>query len=88
MISTLLAQAADVIPGPTALYTYGPMGIVLGWFMWRAEKIFSKISDLGHRIDGLTKAMLMDLISRDNIGPHTKQLAREALAKIEARDER
>ncbi len=68
-----------------ALYTYGPMGIVLGWFMFRAEKFVAEIRSLSHRIDGLTRAMLVDMASRDSCGVATKKYANEAIAAIDAR---
>lgn len=85
LFAAILAQANELITAQPALYTYGPMGIMLGWFMWRNERLIPEIRTLSHRIDGLTKALLMDMISRDTSGPHTIQQAREALAKIAAR---
>ena len=67
------------------LLTYGPMGVVLAWFMWRGEKLGGEIRSLAHRIDGLTRALLMDMVSRDNVGPTTKAAAQAEIAKIEAR---
>lgn len=72
------------------LYTYGPLGVITAWFMWRGEKlgntVVSEIRELSHRIDGMTRAMLADVISRDGVGQHTQSIARDMLAKIEARD--
>jgi len=78
----IIAQIASENSG---LLTYGPMGIMCAWLMLRAEKIFGDIRSLSHRIDGLTRALLMDLVSRDTIGPATKEQARQEIAKIEAR---
>ncbi len=90
-----LAQIASDNAVPV-LFTYGPLGVVLAWFMLRGEKlvvristfettIILKLSDLAHRVDGLTKALLVDMIERENSGEHVRQYAREAIAKIEAR---
>lgn len=84
-LAVILGQANEIIASQRMLYAYGPMGIMLGWFMWRGEKLMGEIRMLSHRIDGLTKALLMDMISRDTAGPHTRQQAQEALAKIVAR---
>lgn len=84
MIQQLIAQAVAVDPG-SILLTYGPMGIVLGWFMLRGEKLVVEIRSLSHRIDGLSKALLMDLMSRDSVGIQTKAQARAEIAKIDAR---
>lgn len=82
MIQYILAQ---LINDPTPLYTYGPMGIVLAWFMFRGEKLAGEIRSLAHRIDGLTRAMLMDMVNRDTCGDQAKRMAQEEIAKIESR---
>lgn len=76
-----LAQFAAENP----LMAFGPLGIICCWFMWRGEKVASRIGDLAHRIDGLTKALLVDMVNRENVGPQTKHYASEAIAKIDAR---
>lgn len=92
----MLAVIAQVTQEMPALYTYGPLGVVCGWLMWRDEKRASEnrareqnaSSDyrfLGHRIDGLTKAMLVDMTERESCGMHTKRYARDEIAKIDAR---
>ena len=78
----MLARIAQEAP---ALYTYGPMGIVLAWFMWRGEKVVTELRSLAHRIDGLTKALLVDMADRESCGIQTKKYAREEIAKIDAR---
>lgn len=81
-LQNLLAQLTDAQP---VLFTYGPMGVVLGWFMWRGEKLAIKIVDLSHRIDGLTKALLVDMVERESAGTHVRQYAEETIRKIDAR---
>ena len=83
MTYAIIAQAAVEHGG--LLLTYGPMGVVLAWFMWRGEKLGGEIRSLAHRIDGLTRALLMDMISRDSVGPATKAQAKAEIAKISAR---
>lgn len=80
-----LAQIGE-LSGSTILFAYGPMGVFCAFFMWLSPKMLGEIRNLSHRIDGMTKAMLADLISRDNSGPHTQKFAREMLAKLEADD--
>lgn len=72
-----LAQVAEAGP----LMQYGALGVVLAWLLFRADKLLSSIS---LRIDGLTKAMLMDLVTRDNVGPHTRKEAQDQLTRIES----
>jgi hypothetical protein len=82
------------IPPQTALFNslviYGPMGLMLIYFMFRGEKfsenVVKELRTLAHRIDGLTRAMLVDTVSRDSTGPHAKQKAQEMLNAIEARN--
>ncbi len=84
MIDQIIAQFAAVDP-TSVLLTYGPMGVILMWFMIRGEKLVVEIRGLSHRIDGLTRALLMDLVSRDSVGVQTKAQARAEIAKIDAR---
>lgn len=66
------------------------MGIIICWFMFRGEAVLKEIRSLSNRIDGLTKAMLVDVLSRDNSGAHTqtRSIAQEMLSKIQARDDK
>lgn len=68
------------------MVNFGPLGVVLAWFMFRGEKVITEIRSLSHRIDGLTKAMLVDVLSREGTGHTARQMAQEMMAKIEARD--
>ena len=79
----LIAQGTADSMSP--LYTYGPLGIFCAWLMWRGERVYDGLNKLSHRIDGLTRAMLVDVLSRDT-GPTTHKTAQEMLSKIEARD--
>ena len=76
---------AELAESQPLLFAYGPLGIILAWFMLRAEKGFAKIGDLAHRIDGLTKALLVDMIERDSIGSTTRKYAVETIKRIDAR---
>lgn len=86
----ILAQLAQVASEHNALYTYGPLGIITAWFMLRGEKlgnnVVSEIRDLSHRIDGMTRAMLADVLTREGANEHARKFATDMLAKIEARD--
>lgn len=79
----------------SALIVYGPMGCMLLWFAIRAEKILEKLVTkvdtrfddvivelrvLGHRIHGMSRAMLADIVSRDG-SPTAKRIAQEMLEK-------
>lgn len=86
----MLQQLAQLVTENHSVFlTYGPLGAVCAWLMWRAEKTESKIvnvlGDLAHRIDGLTRAMLVDMTERESAGERTREYARQAIAKIDAR---
>ncbi len=81
----ILSQIAASTEPFSILLAYGPMGVILAWFMIRGEKLVVEIRSLSHRIDGLSKALLMDLVSRDSVGVQTKLQARAEIAKIDAR---
>jgi len=86
-----IAQIATENAGP--LLVYGPLGIVCAWLMWKIERmetkmtdaLGAKLGDLAHRIDGLTKALLVDMVNREDTGIATKRYATEAIARIDAR---
>ena len=69
-----------------ALFAYGPLGVICAWFMWRFEAMVKEFRTLSHRIDGMTPAMLVDVISRGADNPVAKRTAEEMLGKIERRD--
>ena len=79
---SLIAQIAQELP---PLYTYGPMGIMLAWFMWITKDLPKDVKMLAHRVDGLTRALLVDMAERESCGERTKAFAREEVAKIDAR---
>lgn len=93
VLAITMAQVAD---NPSALYAYGPLGIITCWLMYRDERRAIQIrenevreaghrEDVMHRIDGLTKALLVDLVERETATQHAKDFAREAIARIDAR---
>lgn len=41
--------------------------------------------NLAHDMEGLRRAMLADLIDRDNVGHHTKMFAQREIAKMDAK---
>ena len=86
IVLAVIAQAAA--DNASVLLTYGPLGVMTAWLMWRSEKVFTEIRDLAHRIDGLTKALLVDMSNRDTCGVQTKAYAKEAIAKIDARNQK
>ena len=73
----------------SALISYGPLGLVTAWLMLRGERklevVADRIDKLSHRINGITKAMLVEVISRDN--PHNgaaRMAAERMLREMEA----
>jgi hypothetical protein len=94
MPHNVIAQAAADVAvsssGYNALVIYGPMGIMLAWFAWRAENrlddIVSSVRKLGHRIDGVTRAMLVEVVSRPDGNHKSKQIAQDLLEDIERGD--
>lgn len=86
---TLLGQIASsplsAVSPESVLIAYGPMGIMLVWFMWRFEALQGSFRSLSSRIDGMTKALLVDVMSRPTTGPNVRQAAGDMLAEMEAR---
>lgn len=78
------------LPFLNAIVVYGPMALMLYWFMWRAERkseqVLEHLAKLSHRINGITKAMLVDVISRDNYNGAAREAAQRMLGEMEASD--
>lgn len=92
----VLAQVAQAAEATPALFTYGPMGIITCWLMYRDEKRANQMREVEaknqlyhyemlHRIDGLTKALLVDKIDDQSVPPNLRDYARDTVAKIDAR---
>jgi len=88
----VVAQVAQEMANPTnptnVLFQYGLAGVIIAWFMFEHKSFGKDIRTLSHRIDGLTRAMLVDALSRENIGPMARKFAQEMLAKIEASNDK
>jgi len=97
-----LAQLVADISSNVELLTYGPLGVICAWFMGltvfmgrkfvqetkdSSDSMRTEIRTLAHRIDGLTRAMLVDTLSRENVGAVSKKFASEMLAKLEAQNQ-
>lgn len=78
----LLAQAVAENP----LAAYGLTGSVIAALLYFINGFRTDLKDLAHRLDGLTRALLVDMIERDSIGEKTKAYCRDAIAKIDARN--
>lgn len=86
---SILAQVAGPEVNPmTLLVAYGPMGIMLAWFMWRFEAMIKSFRGLSHQIEGMSKALLVEVMSRPSTTPATRQVATDMLADIERRGNR
>lgn len=65
---------------PDALARYGLFGIVLAWFMFRAEK---RLSGIEHKMGGLNKTMLIEIMSRPTTSVRAQRLCKDELRKID-----
>lgn len=83
---------AQLVQENTALYTYGPLGIFCAFFMWRdvveRQKDRTEYRGLAHRIDGLTRQLMMEMVERGTVSDKTVVYLREQIAKIDARTPR
>ena len=86
VIAQIASSVAAEVPGSgNPLYTLGPAGVVLGWFMWRYEVrnelLRSEIKQLGHRFRGLEMALLLEASSRPDCPVLVKEYADREVAK-------
>jgi hypothetical protein len=71
-----LGEGADV----EALAKYGLLGVVLAWFMIKADK---RLGGIEHKMVGLNRTMLIEILSRPTTSERSKQLCRDELRKID-----
>lgn len=84
----LIALAQTTAENP-AFYSVGSIGIVCGWFMFRAERIgnrlITEVRKLNHNYQGMQKVQLIAEINRSPCHPIAFNEAKKMLAEIEAR---
>jgi hypothetical protein len=75
----ILAQVAAENP---VLYTYGPLGVLCSYFIWRGETL---AKDVKKELVDMKSTMLLDILSRESAGEKARAIAQRMLAEIEAR---
>ncbi len=82
MTPDLAAQIQDFEP----FVTWGLAGIIILWFLWRVDgrlmALEKAINHNSHKLTGITRAMLIELLSREESSVAAKAAAREELAKF------
>lgn len=63
----------------SALLVYGPLGIMVGWFMFRMEKRLERIESA---LNGLTRGILIEVITRRDVPPAIEREARALLDEL------
>lgn len=84
-MNLLIAQIESATSSIPPLTAVGLLTAVLSWFMYQGAKLPAEIRTLAHRIDGLTRAMLADMMERESTGMKAKDYCRNEMAKIDAR---
>lgn len=82
MIAFLVLVIAQVAADNPALYAYGPMGVMLGWFMLRGEKLAAHIV---RELVEMKETNLLDIVSRPSATPTVRRMAQNKLDEIEVR---
>lgn len=72
-VSTFL-EGADL----ETLSRYGLLGLVLAWFMVKADGRLAKIE---HRLGGLSRTQLIEIMSRSTTTPHVRRIALQELRR-------
>ena len=73
-VSGLIAQVEA-----ESLARYGILGCVLAWFMFRADK---RLGGIEHKMAGLNRTMLIEILSRPTTSEKAKQMCRDELKKV------
>lgn len=83
-IVTFLATtivAAVVEPEVSILYAYGPMGVILSWFMLRGEKLAARVTK---ELTEMRETLLLDIMSRDTVSDFVRETVQSKLNAIQA----
>ena len=71
----LIAQADT-----ETLAKYGLLGVVLAWFMWRADK---RLGNIEHKITGLNRTLLIEMLGRIHLTENARKLALRELQRTD-----
>jgi len=88
LAAVILAQVDGVAAAAPSLYSYGPLGIMCGWFMLRGEALIKEVRSYGHKIDGLRLALLASAAASDSAGPNLRKMCEEEITRINAKGEK
>ena len=82
MLREFIAQV-QAVEFHSVLFAYGPMGVMLGWFMLRGEKLIKEVRDFGQKIDGLRLALLANTISNANTPEALRRFCDSEISRVE-----
>lgn len=74
-----IAQIAAEISPYEPFLRYGLLGLVVGWILLRLE---TRLDGISHKIIGLNRTLLIDLIARESVSVAGKAMARQELEKL------
>jgi hypothetical protein len=77
----MIAEASEPIQHLMPFVNLGAIGMVLGWFLWKAEP---RMRAVEAAIDRQTQAILILLLELERTTPAAKERAEEILKRIEA----
>lgn len=91
MLAEVTSQMPDV-NWANALFAYGPLGVMCVFLMYLSNKkldgiateIVTELRVLGHRMNGITRAMLAEVASRESTSLALKTLVQTELHKLDA----
>ena len=77
----LLPAASAFMEGldPDTVARYGLLGLVLGWFMLKADK---RLSGIESKMEGIQRTMLLDILSRPATSDRAKLECERELRRI------
>ena len=87
LFAAVFAQLAPAAENQ-ALYSYGPLGVMCAWFMWRGEALIKEVRSYGHKLDGLRLALLASAAASDSAGPNLRKMCEEEITRINAKGEK
>lgn len=81
IIASFIPVVSAMVEGadPESIARYGILGAVLAWFMFRADK---RLGGIEHKMTGLNRTLLIEILSRPGTSGIAKRAVREELRRV------
>jgi len=74
-----LFYIAQLVEPYELFFRYGLLGVIVGWILFRLE---GRMASIEHKLIGLNRTLLIELLSRETISFMAKKMAEAELEKL------